>query len=269
MRRWRATVGGLALAALVAGCGTGARPAAAPSDVVVGAQGQVEHVASDGSRFGPHGDYSIYLPPGYGQDPQRRYPVVYLLHGGSGSDTFFLDLGIQDTMDAGVASGAVGPMILVLVDGGPMFDGGGDPAEDFDQYFVSDLVPAVDRVWRTEPERAGRAVGGISVGGRHALAIAAENPSLVVAVGAHSTTVAHLPRGAVGSLAVARIAVYLDVGTDDGLFTRDEALARSLQREGADVRWHPAEGGHSPSYWSAHLLDYLSFYSEALHAGGG
>jgi enterochelin esterase-like enzyme len=262
-----------AVAALVGGCsGAGApqeQPSAAPSDVLVGPQGRVERVPGVGSGLRGYGDYSVYLPPGYGQDPQRRYPVVYLLHGGGGSDDFFLDLGVRGAMDTAVASGAVRPMILVFVDGGPTFDGDGDAMEDFDEYFGAELVPAVDRAWRTQADRAGRAVGGISLGGRHALSIAAENPSLVAAVGGHSTTVTHLPPGTVESLAAARLPVYLDVGAGDGLFASDEALALSLRRQGADVRWNPAEGRHSPSYWSAHLLDYLRFYSEALDPGGG
>jgi hypothetical protein len=42
-----------------------------------------------------------------------------------------------------------------------------------------------------------------------------------------------------------------------------------LRRWGADVRWNPAEGEHRRSYWTAHLPDYLRFYSGALGADGG
>jgi enterochelin esterase-like enzyme len=237
------------------------------STVVTGPQGAVEHVTSSGSSFGVYGDYSVYLPPGYGQDPQRRYPVVYLLHGGSDSDSFFLDLGIREAMDAAVGSGAVGPMILVLVDGGPKFTGDGNVDRSFDDYFASELVPAVDRRWRTVPEPTGRAIGGISLGGRHALEIAANHPSLVAAAGGHSTTV-HSPDQLASRLAAADIPIYLDVGKSDGLLTTDEALARSLRRRGADVRWNPAEGEHARPYWTAHLPDYLRFYSDALGANG-
>jgi enterochelin esterase-like enzyme len=84
---------------------------------VVGAQGEVEHVPLADSSFGVHDDYTIYLPPGYGQDPRRRYPVVYLLHGGSDTVSFFVELGIREDMDDVLGTGAVGPMLLVLVDG--------------------------------------------------------------------------------------------------------------------------------------------------------
>jgi enterochelin esterase-like enzyme len=230
--------------------------------VVSGSQGAVEHVALAGSSFGVHGGYSIYLPAGYGQHPGRRYPVVYLLHGGSGSDSFFLDLGVRQTMDAVVASGAVRPMILVLVDGGPKFNGDGHVTTSFGDYAATELLPDVDARWHTVPERSGRAIGGISLGGRHALEFAAEHPSLVTAVGGHSTSIPHSPE----RLAGVGIPIYLDVGESDGLFARDEALAAKLRRSGADVRWNPAEGGHAGTYWTAHLPDYLRFYSEALGA---
>lgn len=255
------------LATAVAGCGGGADPPPVPaavSTVVPGPRGAVEHVIPD-SSFGVYGDYSVYLPPGYGEDPQRRYPVVYLLHGGSDSDSFFLELGVRQDMDDAIGSGAVGAMILVLVDGGPDFTGDGSVATSFSDYVADELIPDVDRRWRTVPERAARAIGGISLGGRHALEFAAEHPTLVAAVGAHSSTVPHSP----DLLAAAGIPIYLDVGTSDGLFDDDEALAQDLSRQGADVLWHPAEGAHGRPYWTEHLPDYLRFYSDALDANAG
>jgi enterochelin esterase-like enzyme len=269
--RWRAIAGGAVLAALVGGCSAAGDPPpgggqATASTVVTGTQGAVEHVTPSDSSFGVYGDYSIYLPPGYGQDPQRRYPTVYLLHGGSESDSFFLELGIHEAMDAALGSGAVGPMILVLPDGGPKFTGDGHATRSFDDYVASELVPAVDRRWHTAPERTGRAIGGISLGGRHALEIAADHPSLVAAAGGHSTTVAPSPDQMAARLAAAEIPIYLDDGESDGLFAVDKALAQSLRRRGADVRWNPAEGKHARSYWTAHLPDYLRFYSDVLGA---
>jgi len=234
------------------------------STVVAGPQGEVEHVPLAGSSFGVHGDYTIYLPPGYGLDPRRRYPVVYLLHGGSDTVNFFLELGLRQDMDDAVGSGAVGPMLVVLVDGGPKFTGDGSTPRSFDDYVATELMPDVDHRWRTLAERRGRAVGGVSLGGRHALEFAAGHPSLVAAAGGHSATVPRSPE----ALAAARIPIYLDVGESDGLYDDDASLARELHRLRADVRWCPAPGSHGRPYWSAHLPDYLRFYSDALGADG-
>jgi enterochelin esterase-like enzyme len=255
-----------ALTVVLVGCdggGAGTQRGQPVDTVVPGPRGAVDHVIPRDSCFGVHGDYSIYLPPGYGHDSRRRYPVVYLLHGGSDSDSFFLELGVREAMDAALAAGTVEPMILVLPDAGPKFDGDGTVATSFSDYVADELVPEVDGRWLTLPERAGRAIGGISLGGRHALEFAAEHPALVAAAGGHSTTVPHSP----ADLAAAGIPIYLDDGVSDGLFDDDKALAEELSRRGADVEWHPAEGGHDRSYWTAHLADYLRFYSGALGAG--
>jgi enterochelin esterase-like enzyme len=207
----------------------------------------------------------VYLPPGYGEDPARRYPVLYLLHGGSDTVSFFLELGIQEDMEAGLGSGTLGPMLLVLADGGPTFTGDGSTTRSFDDYLATELIPDVDHRWRTIADRKGRAVGGVSLGGRHALEFAAAHPSLVAAAGGHSTTIPHSPE----ALAAAKIPVYLDVGESDGLYDEDAALARQLRRLQVDVRWHPAPGEHGRTYWSGHLPDYLQFYSDALGARDG
>jgi enterochelin esterase-like enzyme len=263
--RRRTIVGLGVIVAVITGC-TGRNDPPSPAlatTVVAGPHGQAEHVHLTGSSFGAYGDYSIYLPPGYGQDPRLRYPVVYLLHGGSDTVDFFLELGLQKDIQDALSSGAVGPMLVVLVDGGPKFDGDGSMTS-FDDYLATELIPDVDHRWRTLAEQSGRAVGGVSLGGRHALEFAAGHPSLVAAAGGHSTTVPRSPE----ALAAARIPIYLDVGTSDGLYDDDAALARELARLGADVRWHPAPGTHGRPYWSAHLPDYLRFYSDALGATG-
>jgi enterochelin esterase-like enzyme len=268
--RLRALASAAVIVAGLGGCGAQASPPgpslpALAATVVPGPRGEVEDVHLAGSSFGAHGDYTIYLPPGYGLDPERRYPVVYLLHGGSDTVSFFLELGIQEAMEEALGSGTVGPMLLVLVDGGPKFDGDGHATRSFDDYLAAELIPDVDHRWRTRAERTGRAVGGVSLGGRHALEFAAAHPSLVGAVGGHSTTVPRSPE----ALAQAKIPIYLDVGESDGLYDDDAALARQLRRLGAHVLWHPAPGQHGRPYWSAHLPDYLRFYSDALGARGG
>src|SRR6476661_6604328 len=101
--RRRRAMAAASLTVALAGCGGGAALAQRPapvSTVVPGPHGAVEHVIPRDSAFGAHGDYTIYLPPGYGQDPRRRYPVVYLLHGGSDNDRFFVELGVGEAMDA-------------------------------------------------------------------------------------------------------------------------------------------------------------------------
>src|ERR1022692_201573 len=112
--------------------------------------------------------YCIYLPPGY-DDPsskERRYPVVYLLHGGRpGGETKVISL--TPHFDNAMKKGTVPPMIYVFPNGGvvshydyPKLKSLGETA------FIKELIPHIDKNYRTIASREGRAVEGFSQGGR-------------------------------------------------------------------------------------------------------
>lgn len=112
--------------------------------------------------------YCIYLPPGYdeAQNADKRYPVVYYLHGGRpGAET--KSLGMVKIFDAAIKAGRVPPMIYVFINGGPMSH------YDFPKYkvhgetaFVKELIPHIDANFRTIAKREGRGIEGFSQGGR-------------------------------------------------------------------------------------------------------
>jgi enterochelin esterase-like enzyme len=274
----------VAVVVITAACGTsepgpipGPTAAAPPSHVrqghpahrgvpVVGpacdaATGRVEHVTFEASSFAERGDFQLYLPPCYDTETTRRYPVLYLLHGGSQDDDHWSQLGLPGAADAAIAAHSIAPMIVVMPDGGPMFAPKNRTA--FEHYLVHDLVPRVDRTWRTSPERSGRAVGGISIGGRLALEAATDHPQLFSVVGAHSSTVRDVP-GLARRLADGDLRIYLDVGNLDALRGVDQSLADALDRDGAHYEFHVSPGAHGRVYWSAHVRDYLRFYDAAL-----
>jgi enterochelin esterase-like enzyme len=148
----------------------------------------------EGNRLGDAADRSVhvYLPSGYFTHAARRYPVVYLLHGfgpTSGGDLPWLTPGqslggppLVDAMDAEVASGEVGEMIVVMPDCANAYGGGfyvnssvGGAWEDF---VLRDLVAFVDDHYRTVPSAEGRAVIGHSMGGFGALRMAFDHPDV-------------------------------------------------------------------------------------------
>ena len=227
--------------------------------------GRVERVTLANSSFAERGKFRVYLPPCYDTERTRRYPVLYLLHGASEDDEYWLLLGLADAADATIASRAIEPMIIVMPDGGPSFSPAAD-GTSFDSYLVDDLVPQVDRRWRTTARRSGRAIGGISLGGGRALETAANHPGLFTAVGGHSATIprtADLP----GRIARGDLRAYLDVGAEDSLRSSDQALADELDQRGAAYEFHVSPGEHARAYWSAQLPDYLRFYDAAFATG--
>jgi S-formylglutathione hydrolase FrmB len=130
----------------------------------------------------------VLLPSGYGHGT-RRYPVLYLLHGAVADYRSWTDQGDAEALTAGR------PLIVVMPDSGPgggyvnWWNGGlgGPPA--WETYHVRQLIPFVDRRFRTVGGRAGRAVAGLSMGGFGAISYAARHPDLFSAAAAFSGAV--------------------------------------------------------------------------------
>ncbi|MFE9696705.1 alpha/beta hydrolase [Streptomyces sp. NPDC006270] len=127
---------------------------------------------------------NVLLPEDYGTG-NRRYPVLYLFHGGGGGDaTTFDRLGVRDW-----AAGL--PLIVVMPDGGvagwysnPV--GSHVGPRNWESFHVGQLIPWVDAAFRTHAGADGRAVSGFSMGGFGALKYAAKYPGLFSSVSSHS-----------------------------------------------------------------------------------
>lgn len=123
--------------------------------------------------------YCIYLPPGYDDSGDRRYPTVYYLHGGRpGSEIKSVRLATH--FHRHITSGKVPPMIYVFVNGGPvshynMPDRKNAMGED---VFVKELIPHIDATYRTVGRREGRGLEGFSQGGRGTTRIMFRHPHL-------------------------------------------------------------------------------------------
>lgn len=222
-------------------------------------KGVVQRIGAADPAYGPSGDYQVYLPPCYGTDPSRRYPVLYLLHGAGHDDVYWLEVGVDRAADDAISRGRIDPMIIVMPDGGPGFSSSLSGAPSFDHYLVDSIVRDVESRWHTIPDRRDRAVGGISLGGGQALAIAAAFPGEFGSVGGHSAAISRAS-ALVNGLAAGRPRIYLDVGDRDPLRRADEELSSALDERGIPHEFHVGDGAHEEAYWTAHLEDYLTFY---------
>jgi enterochelin esterase-like enzyme len=124
-----------------------------------------------------------YLPPGYAQNVNQRYPVFYLLHGFPGRPAAFLStvkLGVDE--DVLVTEGRIRPVILVMPFGstGTFNDkewaNGIGAHEGWEAFVARDVVRAIDARYRTISSASARAIGGLSEGGYGALNIALHHP---------------------------------------------------------------------------------------------
>ena len=142
--------------------------------------------------------YNILLPKAYPAEPSRRFPVVYLLHGGRpGSEAKLLNL--TPFVKEAIAQKTIPPTIYVFVNGGPVshYDYptplkhlGPDFGLKGNTAFAKELIPHIDKTYRTIAERKGRVLEGYSQGGRGTLRTAFRYPELFAAASAGSAGVA-------------------------------------------------------------------------------
>ena len=139
----------------------------------------------------PDRDVSIYLPPSYATDRNRRYPAVYLLHGYTNSDEGWFGPGVKSgfqsagttlpaVADNSIVGGAAREMILVMPNAYTVYQGSmysnSVTTGDWEGYITHDLVAYIDTHYRTIPQRTSRGLAGHSMGGYGAIRLAMKYP---------------------------------------------------------------------------------------------
>ena len=198
------------------------------------------------STGGSH-TFAILLPTDY-DSSERRYPVLYLMHGGGQNHAAFP----ARPWFRKVLGGR--PMIVVMPDGGRS-------AERYSDLIAGDLVRFVDANYRTMPSREGRAIAGISLGGLGAAMLALRHPDTFAIAGTLS--------GAVNETLVpdapAPTAPYLYVvcGTSDMFIERTRAFVGRLQAAGTPHEYHEVPGaGHTWALWDAYMPAFVDLLAK-------
>jgi S-formylglutathione hydrolase FrmB len=122
--------------------------------------------------------YTIYLPPGYETDTEKRYPVIYNLHGNGGNERKGLES--QAILHDGITKGWWPPMIMVRPNGGrsTFYKDSADGRFPIETMFINELIPHIDKSYRTIAARHGRCIEGFSMGGRGSTRLAVKYPDL-------------------------------------------------------------------------------------------
>ena len=134
------------------------------------------------SILGKDVEYCVYLPADY-ETTNRRYPVLYLLHGYTDDETGWVQFGeVNSIADKSIASGEATPMIIVMPDAGvTWYVNSYDGKVKFEDFFVQELIPHIDATYRSRPTREFRAVAGLSMGGHGSFLLAAKHPDMFTA----------------------------------------------------------------------------------------
>lgn len=155
---------------------------------VPGIPRQLTVVEFEAPSVGRRMKYIAILPENYEAEPERHYPVLYLLHGFSQNYTVFPRMGVPqytEEMD----------LIVIMPDAGNSWyvnwaQTDNDDLNNWADYITYDLIESVDAVFRTVPTRLGRAISGVSMGGYGAMVLGLRRPDLFVSVASHSGTLA-------------------------------------------------------------------------------
>ena len=237
----------------------------------------------------------VYLPAGYASHPFLRYPVFYLLHGVPGRPGAFLQtvrMGVVE--DILLAHRKIRPMILVMPFGstGSFTDkewaNGVGRNEGWETFLARDVVKAVDARYRTIPNGAHRALGGLSEGGYGALNIGFHHPGRfrvleswsgysqadnVASVFGHRRDLLrwNSPASLLPSRAAAFRAhhgfVWFYTGSTDRLRVDNQQFAVALRHYGVAFRFSTLRGGHDWALWRGQAANALLAASE--HIGRG
>jgi len=207
--------------------------------------------------------FNVYLPPCYAVDTEKRYPVLYLLHGQNFDEGQWIRIGATQAADQLISARELPPFIIVM----PYDYSYKQPSEyKYEQVFTEILLPRIDLAYRTLPGAAHRAVGGLSRGGAWAIHLGLRHPKLFGAVGAHSPaiffsdmTTLRLRLSEADRENFPRI--FIDVGDHDSEYESAKSFAGLLNEFNLPHEWHEYIGYHEEKYWSAHVEEYLSWYA--------
>jgi S-formylglutathione hydrolase FrmB len=134
----------------------------------------------------------VYLPPSYASAPNRRYPVVYFLHGYyATAEAYWKLMTVPPTADKVMDSGTVREMILVNPDAHTLYDGSmysdSPTTGNWERYITHDLVAYIDSHYRTIANRDSRGLAGHSMGGYGTLRLAMKYPEIYSSIYAMSS----------------------------------------------------------------------------------
>jgi len=210
----------------------------------------------------PPQEFIIYLPPCYDQNPDERYPVLYLLHGQTYTDDQWVRLGAVETADRLILSGEAPAFIMVFPDDRYWNVPSGT---GFGGRVIDHLIPYIDRNYRTIADREHRAIGGMSRGAGWALRLGLTRWDMFGSMGLHSLASFIDDRpllkrwmGVIPPESLPRI--YIDSGDNDRELGVNLEFIEIMSDMGIPYEWHLNTGEHDELYWSAHVEDYLLWY---------
>lgn len=213
--------------------------------------------------------YRIYLPPCYSNQPEKRYPMLILLHGQGFNEDQWDRLGIDEAADKLITSGEIPAMIIVM----PWEEYHLQAPRDsgFGSAIVDSLIPEIDQQHATCSVRTCRAIGGISRGAAWAMRLGLTNWQTFGTIGAHSLPpfggdIYELPYWLQEIPADQTLNIYIDIGVLDPYYEPALEFEQRLTELRISHSWNLFSGTHDEIYWQSHIETYLHWYANSWKA---
>ena len=213
----------------------------------------------------------VYTPYGYEKNPKAKYPVLYLLHGGGGDEEAWTSMGrAAQILDNLIEKGLAKPMIVVMPNGNPNQKAAntlGIAAEAMDRQdpkwqnayvtsLVKEIVPFIDKEYRTVAKASGRAIAGLSMGGGHTTSATILFPGVFDYICPMSCGIResdHLDADLQGIKKAGYKLYWIGCGTADFAWPGTEVLDQALTRNGMEHTLFASDGGHVWANWRLYL----------------
>ncbi len=228
------------------------------------ARGKMEMVEYDSKTVGTRRKMLVYTPAGYSAD--RKYPVLYLLHGIGGDETEWQRFASVDILfDNLLAEKKAEPMIVVMPNGRAQPNDRAEgnvystaPAfEKFEQDLLNDVIPAIESRYSVLADREHRALAGLSMGGGQSLNFGLGNLGTFAWVGGFSSAPNTKPaQQLVPDPAKARRELrllWLACGNKDGLISISQDVHAYLKENNVPHVWHVDSNAHDATEWRNNL----------------
>lgn len=221
-------------------------------------------VEYDSKTVGTTRKMQVYTPPGYSSD--RKYPVIYLLHGIGGDEMEWeRACAPHIVLDNLIANGKAAPMIVVMPNGRAQKN---DRAEGnvfasapafavFERDLLDDVIPAIQSRYSTYTDRDHRALAGLSMGGGQSLNFGLGHLDTFAWIGAFSSAPnTKQPSQLLADPAAAKDQLkllWLSAGNKDGLINISQGVHVYLKKQGVAHVWNVDGQGHDPITWKNNL----------------
>ena len=230
--------------------------------------GKLEMIEYDSKYVGTRRKMQVYTPPGY--SPDKKYPVLYLLHGIGGDETEWQRFATPNLLlDNLLADGKATPMILVLPNGRAQKN---DRAEGnvyaaapafaaFEQDLLQDVIPAIDKRYSVQADREHRGLAGLSMGGGQSLNFGLGHLDTFAWVGGFSSAPnTKPPAQLVPNPSEAREKLkllWVACGNKDGLLRISQGVHAYLKEKNVPHVWNVDDHAHDPTEWRNNLYYFL------------